>query len=153
MATTIHRHLPRLTSHLGHRLTSHLVHRTLPRRLSKLIQLLSFQPPCLQLIHPSRFPRFFQHLNETAVACQFEITYKKFIFFLISPLIQTFIIFRSNATHSRVVGGLPAQTNAWPWIALVGYRNAFESTPKFMCGGTLITQVWFGWVFGWFLVL
>lgn len=74
---------------------------------------------------------------------------QKFTFFLYI----SFIIFRSNATHSRVVGGLPAQTNAWPWIALVGYRNAFDSTPKFMCGGTLITQVWFGWVFGWFLVL
>lgn len=46
----------------------------------------------------------------------------------------------SNATHSRVVGGLPAQVNAWPWIALVGYRTAFDANPRFLCGGTLITQ-------------
>lgn len=46
----------------------------------------------------------------------------------------------SNATHSRVVGGLPAQVNAWPWIALVGFRSAFDAGPKFLCGGTLITQ-------------
>lgn len=46
----------------------------------------------------------------------------------------------SNATHSRVVGGLPAQANAWPWIALIGYRSAFEARPNFLCGGTLITQ-------------
>lgn len=64
----------------------------------------------------------------------------------ISSILPTFERDRcgmSNATHSRVVGGLPAQTNAWPWIALIGYRNAFDSTPKFMCGGTLITQVLF----------
>lgn len=46
----------------------------------------------------------------------------------------------SNATHSRVVGGLPAQVNAWPWIALIGYRNPLDSNPRFLCGGTLISQ-------------
>lgn len=46
----------------------------------------------------------------------------------------------SNATHSRVVGGLPSQVNAWPWIALLGYRSGLDSVPRFLCGGSLITQ-------------
>lgn len=46
----------------------------------------------------------------------------------------------SNATHSRVVGGIPAQANAWPWMALVGYKTSLDSNPRFLCGGTLITQ-------------
>ncbi|ETN61854.1 hypothetical protein AND_006474 [Anopheles darlingi] len=48
----------------------------------------------------------------------------------------------SNATHLRVVGGVDAQLNAWPWMAALGYRiSSFElnSGPRFLCGGTLIT--------------
>ncbi|XP_050087925.1 venom protease-like [Anopheles aquasalis] len=48
----------------------------------------------------------------------------------------------SNATHLRVVGGVDAQLNAWPWMAALGYRTAtFElnSGPRFLCGGSLIT--------------
>uniref|UniRef100_A0A4Y0BPW2 Peptidase S1 domain-containing protein n=1 Tax=Anopheles funestus TaxID=62324 RepID=A0A4Y0BPW2_ANOFN len=48
----------------------------------------------------------------------------------------------SNATHTRVVGGVDAQLNAWPWMAALGYRSSsFElsSGPRFLCGGTLIT--------------
>uniref|UniRef100_A0A182MER7 CLIP domain-containing serine protease n=1 Tax=Anopheles culicifacies TaxID=139723 RepID=A0A182MER7_9DIPT len=48
----------------------------------------------------------------------------------------------SNATHTRVVGGVDAQLNAWPWMAALGYRTAsFElnTGPRFLCGGTLIT--------------
>uniref|UniRef100_A0A182P275 Uncharacterized protein n=1 Tax=Anopheles epiroticus TaxID=199890 RepID=A0A182P275_9DIPT len=48
----------------------------------------------------------------------------------------------SNATHTRVVGGVDAQLNAWPWMAALGYRSSsFElnAGPRFLCGGTLIT--------------
>uniref|UniRef100_A0A182JK15 Uncharacterized protein n=2 Tax=Anopheles atroparvus TaxID=41427 RepID=A0A182JK15_ANOAO len=48
----------------------------------------------------------------------------------------------SNGTHTRVVGGVDAQLNAWPWMAALGYRaTSFElnAGPRFLCGGTLIT--------------
>ncbi|XP_055540540.1 venom serine protease Bi-VSP-like [Wyeomyia smithii] len=49
----------------------------------------------------------------------------------------------SNASHSRVVGGVDAQRGAWPWIAVLGYRASnFDLTTgfRFLCGGTLITS-------------
>lgn len=45
----------------------------------------------------------------------------------------------SNATHSKVVGGVNAQLNAWPWMTILGYRSA-DQTTRFQCGGSLITQ-------------
>lgn len=45
----------------------------------------------------------------------------------------------SNATHSRVVGGMNAQIGAYPWIAALGYQ--ISGTIRFLCGGTLITQL------------
>ncbi|XP_058116374.1 venom protease-like [Anopheles ziemanni] len=48
----------------------------------------------------------------------------------------------SNGTHTRVVGGVDAQLNAWPWMAALGYRgSSFElnAGPRFLCGGSLIT--------------
>ncbi|XP_040158699.1 uncharacterized protein LOC120897712 [Anopheles arabiensis] len=50
----------------------------------------------------------------------------------------------SNGTHTRVVGGVDAQLNAWPWMAALGYRStSFElnAGPRFLCGGTLITTL------------
>lgn len=36
----------------------------------------------------------------------------------------------SEATHSRVVGGLASQIAAWPWIALLGYISPGDVGPK-----------------------
>lgn len=41
--------------------------------------------------------------------------------------------------HNRVVGGVPAELNGWPWMALVGYKNALGEV-SFKCGGSLITK-------------
>lgn len=45
----------------------------------------------------------------------------------------------SNNTFKKIVGGEPAKLGAWPWIALIGYRDSF-GTNSFKCGGALITQ-------------
>lgn len=46
----------------------------------------------------------------------------------------------SNATHTRVVGGVNAQLNAWPWMAILAYRATPDSSVRYQCGGCLITQ-------------
>lgn len=46
----------------------------------------------------------------------------------------------SNASHSRVVGGIPAELGAWPWIAALGYRLTPDpSRIDWLCGGSLIS--------------
>lgn len=45
----------------------------------------------------------------------------------------------SNATHHRVVGGVPAQLGAWPWMALLGYENSLGEI-SFKCGGSLVSK-------------
>lgn len=45
----------------------------------------------------------------------------------------------SIVEHNRVVGGVPAVLNGWPWMALVGYKNALGEV-SFKCGGSLITK-------------
>ncbi|XP_052865804.1 venom serine protease Bi-VSP-like isoform X1 [Anopheles cruzii] len=45
----------------------------------------------------------------------------------------------SQVEHNRVVGGVPAALNGWPWMALVGYKNALGEV-SFKCGGSLITK-------------
>ncbi|XP_035892188.1 venom protease-like [Anopheles stephensi] len=45
----------------------------------------------------------------------------------------------SDVEHNRVVGGVPAALNGWPWMALVGYEEAFGDI-EFRCGGSLITD-------------
>uniref|UniRef100_A0A182JSC1 Peptidase S1 domain-containing protein n=1 Tax=Anopheles christyi TaxID=43041 RepID=A0A182JSC1_9DIPT len=45
----------------------------------------------------------------------------------------------SDVEHNRVVGGVPAALNGWPWMALVGYEEAFGDV-DFRCGGSLITD-------------
>ncbi|CAK9830131.1 Venom serine protease Bi-VSP [Anthophora retusa] len=46
----------------------------------------------------------------------------------------------SNTSHTRVVGGVPAELGAWPWIAALGFRNnADPSQPLWLCGGSLIS--------------
>ncbi|XP_050528451.1 venom protease-like [Daktulosphaira vitifoliae] len=47
----------------------------------------------------------------------------------------------SEITDRRIVGGTEAQLGAWPWMAAIGYRrNKRQSTPMFLCGGTLISD-------------
>lgn len=47
----------------------------------------------------------------------------------------------SNTSHTRVVGGVPAELGAWPWIAALGFRNkADPSQPLWLCGGSLISS-------------
>uniref|UniRef100_A0A182LWW8 Peptidase S1 domain-containing protein n=1 Tax=Anopheles culicifacies TaxID=139723 RepID=A0A182LWW8_9DIPT len=45
----------------------------------------------------------------------------------------------SDVEHKRVVGGVPAALNGWPWMALVGYDQSFGDV-DFLCGGSLITD-------------
>ena len=45
----------------------------------------------------------------------------------------------STVQHNRVVGGVPAELNGWPWMALVGYKNTLGEV-SFKCGGSLITK-------------
>lgn len=44
----------------------------------------------------------------------------------------------SNATHNRVVNGVPAKLGAWPWMALLGYDNGLDEI-SFKCGGSLVS--------------
>uniref|UniRef100_A0A182J2A7 CLIP domain-containing serine protease n=1 Tax=Anopheles atroparvus TaxID=41427 RepID=A0A182J2A7_ANOAO len=45
----------------------------------------------------------------------------------------------SAVEHNKVVGGVPASLNGWPWMALIGYKNALGEV-SFKCGGSLITK-------------
>ena len=45
----------------------------------------------------------------------------------------------SNGTHGRVVGGVNAQRNSWPWMVALGYYSA--SSVRFLCAGVLITSL------------
>ncbi|XP_046615531.1 venom protease-like isoform X1 [Neodiprion virginianus] len=47
----------------------------------------------------------------------------------------------SNATYTRVVGGIPAKLGAWPWIVALGYKaTRAGNPPKWLCGGTLVSS-------------
>ncbi|XP_031845107.1 venom serine protease Bi-VSP [Nomia melanderi] len=47
----------------------------------------------------------------------------------------------SNASHTKVVGGIPAELGAWPWIVALGYYNRQNpSVPLWRCGGSLISS-------------
>lgn len=45
----------------------------------------------------------------------------------------------SNETLNRVVGGVPAKLGQWPWMTLIGYRDA-SGELGFKCGGSIITK-------------
>lgn len=45
----------------------------------------------------------------------------------------------TNISHNRVVGGVDAEPGGWPWMALLGYTNAFGEV-DFKCGGSLISK-------------
>ncbi|XP_037719640.1 venom serine protease Bi-VSP-like [Drosophila subpulchrella] len=42
----------------------------------------------------------------------------------------------TNVPNKKIVGGVVSHKGAWPWIALLGYKNTLK---RFKCGGTLIT--------------
>jgi len=46
----------------------------------------------------------------------------------------------SNATRIRIVGGDEAPMGAWPWITLLGFRDAITKKVDYLCGGALITD-------------
>jgi len=47
----------------------------------------------------------------------------------------------SNITNPRIVNGIPAKLGEFPWIVALGYRNSKNpDQPKWLCGGTLITD-------------
>ncbi|XP_058116351.1 venom protease-like [Anopheles ziemanni] len=45
----------------------------------------------------------------------------------------------SDVEHNRIVGGVPAALNGWPWMALIGYEDQLGDV-DFRCGGSLITD-------------
>lgn len=45
----------------------------------------------------------------------------------------------SFVKHSKVVGGVPAEPAAWPWMALIGYTDNLGEL-SFKCGGSIITK-------------
>ncbi|XP_026670597.1 venom serine protease Bi-VSP-like [Ceratina calcarata] len=45
----------------------------------------------------------------------------------------------SNVSHLKIIGGVPAKLNAWPWMAALGFRKTPTSEIKWMCGGSLIS--------------
>jgi len=47
----------------------------------------------------------------------------------------------NNISKTRVVNGVPAQLGEYPWIVALGYRNPRNpEQPKWLCGGTMITD-------------
>ncbi|CAH1153664.1 unnamed protein product [Phaedon cochleariae] len=47
----------------------------------------------------------------------------------------------TNVTNYRVVGGVPAKLDEFPFIVALGYRNSKNpSVPKWLCGGSLISD-------------
>lgn len=45
----------------------------------------------------------------------------------------------SNASFSRVVGGVDAKLGDFPWMALLGYKGRSGSPTRWLCGGSLIS--------------
>ncbi|XP_046972203.1 venom serine protease Bi-VSP-like [Vanessa cardui] len=46
----------------------------------------------------------------------------------------------SNASFSRVVGGIDAKLGDFPWMALLGYKDRRGSSTRWLCGGSLISS-------------
>ncbi|XP_065166029.1 venom protease-like [Atheta coriaria] len=46
----------------------------------------------------------------------------------------------SKDSNTRVVGGVPANLKEYPWMVSLGYRNSKTNQPRWLCGGTLITD-------------
>ncbi|XP_072933107.1 venom protease-like isoform X2 [Epargyreus clarus] len=46
----------------------------------------------------------------------------------------------SNASFSRVVGGIKAKLGDFPWMALLGYKNKRDGSTRWLCGGSLVTS-------------
>ncbi len=60
--------------------------------------------------------------------------------------ILTLVILSTNSTSAtermpRIIGGDPADTNAWPWMTALVYRNAYSDHDVF-CGASLIAKDW-----------
>uniref|UniRef100_A0A2S2Q5Y0 CLIP domain-containing serine protease n=1 Tax=Sipha flava TaxID=143950 RepID=A0A2S2Q5Y0_9HEMI len=49
---------------------------------------------------------------------------------------------KSNSSHIRIVGGIPADLGAWPWMAALGYQNLNRPGRDYqwLCGGALISD-------------
>ncbi|CAB0030783.1 unnamed protein product [Trichogramma brassicae] len=45
----------------------------------------------------------------------------------------------SDVQHNRVVGGVPSELGAWPWLAALGYRDGSTGGANWRCGGSLIS--------------
>ncbi|CAG9759963.1 unnamed protein product [Ceutorhynchus assimilis] len=73
-----------------------------------------------------------QPVNPTA-ATEEELLYKEK--FILPPKCGL-----SNASHPKVVGGIPAKLGDFPWMVALGYQNRKNpNIPRWLCGGTLIT--------------
>ncbi|CAG9793199.1 unnamed protein product [Diatraea saccharalis] len=46
----------------------------------------------------------------------------------------------SNASFSRVVGGVKAKLGDFPWMALLGYKRRTGAGARWLCGGSLVTN-------------
>ncbi|KAM3958875.1 LOW QUALITY PROTEIN: clip domain serine protease 4 [Aphomia sociella] len=46
----------------------------------------------------------------------------------------------SNASFSRVIGGVDAHLGDFPWMAILGYKPRRGSGARWLCGGTLVTS-------------
>ena len=46
----------------------------------------------------------------------------------------------TNVFSTRIVNGRHTETNAWPWIAALGYREAKSGKIFYLCGASLITS-------------
>jgi len=46
----------------------------------------------------------------------------------------------TNMISTRIVNGQHTETNAWPWIAALGYREAKSGKIFYLCGASLITS-------------
>ncbi|VVC37364.1 Hypothetical protein CINCED_3A022459 [Cinara cedri] len=49
---------------------------------------------------------------------------------------------KTSITHERIVGGMPAELGAWPWMAALGFRdtNVPNKDIQWLCGGALISD-------------
>jgi len=68
---------------------------------------------------------------------------RAFIIFLLLVMITPYLYAEKAIMHNnRIVNGIPAIEEAWPWMVSLIYSDSSETTYRHFCGGTLIHSNW-----------